>query len=247
MIITHNLNLRSLLDMPSVFDIRNTQVSVQDRIDGGSGRQRPLLEWICDLLEGHISVHQLPRVRFARHPQNGRLYSIDNRRLLTFKALFCREPGLVLREHPWTHEFDCKLGGDGGGRWRTSDKAVADLRWFILLKLNQRFSQRSGGKHRLAIPLAMLPPESFGSISERLAYLHEDMELINVTESRCGSLKGTFLGLDIYINKERQVQKAFDFFGEFALSIRLYDETGSIGDLVEDLREQIFREIAKHL
>ena len=69
-----------------VEDIRNTQRTVQNRIDNGRGRQEDLLQWTSKLLRGSIRLEQL-QIREAVHPSCGRYYSADNRRLFVLKAL----------------------------------------------------------------------------------------------------------------------------------------------------------------
>lgn len=250
----------------SVMDVRNTQVSVQDRIDGGKGRQTALIPWVCDLLRGRIQLEKLPHIRVGR--QDGHLYSIDNRRCLTYKALWINNPE-VMRLHRWTKEFDDKLGGSGGGPWPTrGDGALQQFRWAVLRELNRSCLPGSNAERnaddwssglRLAFDPGMqersaciyIPTVLFGQ--EDNVDLESMLTQLGISDiirpeklrrhSRIHPSFAGYLGYSscaeahIYVNKDKQKQPAFDYLGNFAVGISL--ESADPGELFTELVNSI--------
>ena len=66
--------------------IRNTQRAVQNRIDGGHGRQVPLVPWASELLLGSLTLAQIRQIRVSRRAAKGSYYSADNRRVFVLKS-----------------------------------------------------------------------------------------------------------------------------------------------------------------
>lgn len=107
---------------------------MRDRLDGGKGKQRELIPWVCDLLTGEIDLNQDKSSTRTQNASGTRLWSIDNRRCLTHKSLWCNAPDLMVVRHPWTPEFDDKLLAawqhlaDGGCSWCTENSKLDLLR-----------------------------------------------------------------------------------------------------------------------
>ena len=86
-----------------VQDICFTQKEVNDSF---SHQQRPIMELIDNLLQGHTQPREVPRIRVAWH--QGAFWSADNRRLYAFKH--CSVDWLPVRVLRWDeqHEFEMK-------------------------------------------------------------------------------------------------------------------------------------------
>ena len=136
----------------SVEHVNNTQLSIKNRIDGGRGWQVDLLEWTTKLLSGRCVLQRLPS-RVCRCPTDRKIYSIDNRRQFVLKALYLNGK-LLMKPMHWSHEFDSKLNGDGGGPWPTSERGLVQFRWALLWHLNSdRRLQANGDVQDVFVPV----------------------------------------------------------------------------------------------
>ena len=146
----------------------------------------------------------------------------------------------VFQLHPWTEEFECKLGS-GGGPWPTrGNSALQTFRWAILRALNRHSVARSfdlGMQQRSAC--IYVPIEIFGHTDDvNLESILAHFGISKITRAdglrSSGKIRPSFAGYlgvsaqaHIYINQDKLKQPAFDYLGNFAVGIYLFRECGS--------------------
>ena len=202
--------------------VNNTQLSIQNRIDGGRGYQVDLLEWTTKLLSGHCVLKTLPRIRVCRCPTDGKIYSIDNRRLFVLKALYLNQK-LPMRRMHWSHEFDCKLNGDGGGPWPTDEQGLVQFRGALLRHLNRRL-QANGDVQNVFIPVGVFGQSIHDVLGSLDIYTEVDEIHIPPREPLSAYLirdKRVKVSVDINPWSQPHMSQGFDYFGEFAIHLQL--------------------------
>ena len=227
-------------DLLEIEEIRNTQRTIQNRIDGGAGRQVPLLPWACDLLLGSLTLARLPMIRVSYNPRDGKCYSIDNRRCFVLKVLCLEEP-LEVKRVEWSHEFQCKLHGDGGGPWRTDPRGVQQFRLALLHHLNKKTYPDPEWVQHVFIPVGL-----FGkTLADVLIFfeLYADIdETVTPSQGFCPSN-------EVYLTINKWKRPPFNFFGSCAIDLRIERacEAEAFEDLCSKIRAVVQREVSKRM
>lgn len=86
-----------------VADILFTQTHVRASFNNGT----PLIDTALAMNRGELHSTDFPKIGVSRHPENGKYYSRDNRRLVLFKALEIET--VLCEEVKWFWDFDDKL------------------------------------------------------------------------------------------------------------------------------------------
>ena len=223
----------------AVQNIKNTQLSVKNRIDGGHGSQVALVPWAEQVLRGSIMFQSLPQIRVSE--LDGKDYSIDNRRLFVLKALYLNE-ALMVQRMPWTEEFDNKLNGNGRGPWRTDEGGLQEFRWALLRHMNEASDPDPAETQHVFIQAGV-----FGdSRHEELRSFNLATDLDDAEGAGVGFYRGSLCSqVKLTVNKSKHPQ--FDYFGSCANELRLERADGCTEENFNHLCDDIRRQVNKSL
>ena len=143
----------------------------------------------------------------------------------------------MVRQLSWTHEFDCKLNGDGGGPWHTHEGGLQQFRRALLLHLNSLHYRHEGEVQHVFIPV-----NAFGQSFREVL---DHFQLLPLGGSD-GCLSGFCPAkeVEVTINKWKCCQ--FDFFGRFAIDLRLKRAGSSEKDFI-DLCEEVRQSVQSRI
>ena len=187
--------------------IKNTQSWVQVSFSSGAG----LVGVAADMLRGRTKFTSFPKIRVTQFGQGQSWFSIDNRRLFIYKALYLNTD-LIVDHVCASEEFGYKLRQRKIGCWSTCEFGLEDFRSELLQYING-IQQREPGLQHVFIRAA-----SFSEVLASFQLVTEDRE--DVWFMR-GSRSGLYRAKLTINNTWSTKCPEFDFFGRYATHLEI--------------------------